>query len=70
MSVAVFQENFIVQKQVMDQIWLPGHSLKPDVGDKAEVQRWTVKSQEHRANHWQSWDQNSGALVPKLPPFH
>lgn len=37
MGVAVFQENFIVQKQVMDQIWLPGHSLNPDVGDKAEV---------------------------------
>lgn len=32
-------------KKVMDQIWSPGHSLlNPDVGDKAEVQRWTVKS--------------------------
>lgn len=32
-------------KKVMDQIWSPGHSLlNPQVGDKAEVQRWTVKS--------------------------
>lgn len=34
----------MVQNQVMDQIWPLGHSLlNSDVGDKAEVQKWTVK---------------------------
>lgn len=34
-----------IQKQVADQIWPLGDSLLfPDVDDKAEVQRWTMKS--------------------------
>lgn len=42
--MAVFDKT-LCTKKVMDQIWSPGHSLhSPQVGDEAEVQRWTVKS--------------------------